>query len=292
MKNEFLNINYFDKINTEAKAYFLGFILADGSISKTTNRIHFTINSIDDYILKILKNDIGSDNKVRRYKVLDKRNGKIRNSSIFQFSNIKIKKDIIKHGITPNKTNIFKTPKNIPNNLFNHFLRGIFDGDGHISKKYSRISLISTKEFLKYIDKILLSNIARIIPIQEKLNVYKLIIQNGKTCRDFLDYLYLNATIFLKRKHKLYQNLKKIVNNHKITSFVKEVIVKNSNNKKINKFSSLKECSKFYNINSSTLCRIIKLKKMKKNMKFFHGKTNIIEKKHIGNSNFKIRLIK
>lgn len=43
-----MDINYFHNIDSEKKAYWLGFIVADGNISKTTNRISITLNSDDE----------------------------------------------------------------------------------------------------------------------------------------------------------------------------------------------------------------------------------------------------
>ena len=55
-----VNINYFNSIDTENKAYILGFIIADGNIEvvSTGNKLNFFISSIDDYILEKIKTEI------------------------------------------------------------------------------------------------------------------------------------------------------------------------------------------------------------------------------------------
>jgi len=203
-----LNVNYFNNIDTENKAYFLGFITADGCIAKDGNRVHITINSKDDYILDILKKELSSSNIVRKYKVLDKRKNIYHDSSVFQFSNKKIKEDLEKHGVDCNKSFSFIFPLGLPLNLLNHFLRGLLDGDGSISSSRNELFLLSTKEFLEIINNYLFNNLAKISVIQKKKNVYKLNISNKNTCIEFLKYIYTDALIFLERKYKLYNKMK------------------------------------------------------------------------------------
>lgn len=41
-------------------------------------------------------------------------------------------KDLSQYGVIPRKSAFTYLPKNIPINLMNHLIRGIFDGDGSI----------------------------------------------------------------------------------------------------------------------------------------------------------------
>jgi len=177
--NKTTDINYFENIDSEYKAYFLGFLLADGNISATTNRVCFTINSDDDYILDIFKKDIKSNNNIRRYLVFDKRTGKFNKSSVFQISSKKIKDDLHLLGISSDKSNYFDYTKIVCNNYFNHFLRGLFDGDGYISKDKARIGIISTKEFLDYINTNILTKAYPILNIAKNVNTIR--IQNKRS---------------------------------------------------------------------------------------------------------------
>lgn len=282
------NENYFEKIDTRYKAYFLGFIVSDGSISKKTNRLVFTINSKDDYILEEFKKDINSSNLIRRSKVLDKRTKKITDSTTFQVSSKKIKLDLENKGITAYKSLKFEFPKNIPDNLLKHFFRGMMDGDGYISKTKARFSLISTLEFLNKFNEILFSNSGKIYEINKEKNVYKLLIQNSGTCLDFLNYIYSDANIFLERKYDNYLKIIDFTNNLKRKSIIKEVIVK-KDDKIINIFESLVECAKHIGISASRLCTIIKKKEKRNDLTFELGQTKIKEEKYISKSKFNLK---
>lgn len=280
--------NYFENINSEHKAYFLGFLLSDGNISKTTNRICFTINSQDSYILEEFKKSVGSSNQVRHYKVFDNRTNKYYNSTIFQISSAKIKKDLESLGINYNKTQGFNVDLNIPENLFNHFLRGVFDGDGHVSKNRARISLISTKEFLNKIVSKFFNSSYNLINVCKNKNVFKLLIQEGQTCLDFLKYLYSDATIYLHRKYKLYLNMQNIVEKGVMKSKRKEVLVYDINYKLLYSFSTVKECTEYFNISNGYLSTLMhQNKNFIKNHIFEYGKTVSVTHKKISKSKFK-----
>lgn len=273
--NNLINRDYFKIIDKEAKAYFLGFILADGSLSKTSNRISFTINSNDDYILSKLKDELNTTNKVRRYKIYDNRTNKYSDTTVFQFSGKDIKNDIINHGIGVNKTTSFNIYKNIPNRYINHFLRGLIDGDGHISKTRPYISLISTKEFLNFINLNLFESKGRISVIQDNKNVYRLEVQNAVTCKSFLDYIYSNATIFLQRKFDAYKKQIFFAENQKIVSECQEIIALSKEDDTIlNKFDSVKDCCNFYKIDGATLNYKIRKGNTFNKIYFIRGKRN------------------
>lgn len=62
-----VNNNYFSVIDTDKKAYFLGFFIADGCVSYNVNarcygRFSFLIQEKDGYILDILAKELGNIN--------------------------------------------------------------------------------------------------------------------------------------------------------------------------------------------------------------------------------------
>jgi hypothetical protein len=121
------NHSYFENIDSEDKAYFLGFIYADGYIVKNgRNRLIINIHTKDQHILEDLI--VCIDGKMNIW------NQKGRNICQISISGKKIVEDLIKHGLHQNKTFTIKYP-NIPVELERHFLRGYFDGDGCIRVK-------------------------------------------------------------------------------------------------------------------------------------------------------------
>ncbi len=127
MRKKLYNENYFEKINTEDKVYFLGFICADGCIlnNNKTHRyqISLKLHVKDTDILNTFIKCIDGETKIWKHKQ--------REMVEVKFSGKKIINDLSNLGILPNKTFNLKYPE-IPLNLERHFLRGYFDGDGCI----------------------------------------------------------------------------------------------------------------------------------------------------------------
>ncbi|KKT82754.1 MAG: hypothetical protein UW79_C0001G0010 [Candidatus Yanofskybacteria bacterium GW2011_GWA2_44_9] len=112
--------------------YVLGFFAADGNMIKNKRGAHFiAFYSTDRDILEKIKFCLGSDHKIYiRKKNLQNKNWK--KAYQIQIGSKEIFKDLLRLGFMPNKSLILKMPK-IPRALAPHFLRGYFDGDGHVS---------------------------------------------------------------------------------------------------------------------------------------------------------------
>lgn len=204
-----INSNIFEKIDTEEKAYWLGFLMADGYVSKNSNKIELQIK--DKEHLEKFKNFLDSKHKISERKNI--LNGKEFVSYRISICDKQIHQSLISLGCIPNKTFEMHIP-NIDDNLFRHWLRGYFDGDGCIF-------CYNKKPFLKGRYHISLSsgNLYILQEILEKLNElfpFKNIkVKNTKTCYEirtmnildtqlFLDLLYKDSTIYLDRKFELY----------------------------------------------------------------------------------------
>lgn len=204
IKDTYVNSNYFSIIDTEHKAYWLGFIYADGSIAATKRKHDLTIelNEIDLIHLKKFRNDLNSNIPIK------KRCN--RNTVTIRIGSIKMVEDLISYGCIPNKTydgyfsnRIF----NLSKDLKIAFLRGYLDGDGYIDKKRNRI--IYTIKKLS-ITEDLSSIIKEVTDIDFKINnkktYYQLSIENKKDFQKFLTIIYKDATIVLNRKYEIYKN--------------------------------------------------------------------------------------
>lgn len=136
-KNRVINDDYFNQIDTPLKAYFLGYIYADGWICKeekySTYEFAMELSEIDRYILDMLNDELGGNNLISHkcYREI-KYNGKIIHSNptyTLRVFSKNVVYSLINHGIETNKTlkEIFPI---VDNNLFFDFLRGYIDGDG------------------------------------------------------------------------------------------------------------------------------------------------------------------
>lgn len=126
-KRKDYNQSYFENIDTEDKAYFLGFIYADGSIvTNKRNSLYLKLHTKDLHIIETFIKCIGGEMTPWKQKKRD-----IIQVSI---SGEKILNDLLKIGLHQNKTFTIKYPDINPE-LERHFIRGYFDGDGCIRVK-------------------------------------------------------------------------------------------------------------------------------------------------------------
>jgi len=203
----------FNKINSEEKAYWLGFLYADGAVSSRDNEVELSLQLLDAEHLNKFKTFLKSSSSVR----LD---FKIRRCRI-NVSNKQFKEDLIKCGCTPKKSLTLKFPSKdiLPERLYAAFIRGYFDGDGCLSHTYSDTkkqrftictSFVGTKEFCKSLEEILSKENIHFSWHHDKRhddNVWS--IKCNKTCSvRLLNYIYKDAKIYLERKYSKYNFFK------------------------------------------------------------------------------------
>lgn len=223
LKNRYLlNDNYFNEIDTEAKAYILGFIYADGFVGdEKYNNIVISINDYD--ILQWMAKEIEFTGTIRNTKKGGFENSKSGYS--LNFSSKIMANRLREIGLYPNKSlTISELPK-ISNELMRHFVRGYFDGDGsillshnssyyrngNIVKKYIyptyNFSILGTENFLKSIAKEANFNYVKIKDTKTK-EIKSLNICAKKEFDNIFNYLYLNSTIKLERKYNKWKEIK------------------------------------------------------------------------------------
>jgi len=209
-----INDNFFQDIDTEEKAYFLGFIFADGCNCKRRLEVSLAKQDID-ILEKLSKTLLFGVNNIKEYKT--KKEGCQDKIGLYIVSE-KLTDDLKRWGCVPCKTFVLNFPK-VPKHLINHFVRGYFDGDGSLTfgerkkTKYCDVyfSIVSTYQMLTAIG----SNI-NLLGVnwyinkrhkERKNNNYTLRVHGKKQIRKVCDWLYSNATIFLNRKFEAYQRL-------------------------------------------------------------------------------------
>jgi hypothetical protein len=220
------NHNFFSNIDSEIKAYILGFFAADGHIEKrkVTYCFKVGVHPKDIHILNLINKYIGND----KYKITNKLNRDIVALSIC--SN-QIGLDLLKLGYDNRKTyTTFKLP-NIAPNLMNHFIRGYFDGDGSISlnPRFCRNKLGElrpsghNKQFaIAAYNKSVLEDLLTYLPIDterakyyytETENVcgskfkatgYTLSIRDTESLKSIYNFLYDNASFYFERKKSIF----------------------------------------------------------------------------------------
>lgn len=192
------NENYFKKIDTEIKAYFLGFLYADGSVSKNRNITAISIKDVDIEILEVFKKDLGTDKKIYRRSSLAK----------LEIVSKVIKEDLIRLGCVPSKTyNLkFPTKEQVPIELVRHFIRGFFDGDGCIGvyNKQIRIQIVGTWEILRGLREFLESLGIQKIKINKGRSIPVLCIFKKESVIKFCNLMFKDSNVYLTRKNKIW----------------------------------------------------------------------------------------
>lgn len=138
------NENFFENIDDENKAYWLGFIYADGYVRerKSSSELRIKLSIKDLEHLEKFNKTLESNNIIRK-----KENDRL---VILGINSRKIVKDLIDKGCHQAKTFDIKFPYFLDKELIRHFIRGYFDGDGSIStrKAYNRDGSLCEKRFI------------------------------------------------------------------------------------------------------------------------------------------------
>lgn len=127
------NEGYFDRIDTPAKAYWLGFIGADGCVTGFNHgnpRLQVKLARKDRDHLVLLNEALKGREQVRDFEEMSK--GKMRDFSALAIGSKHLVEALVSHGITPRKSATLQ-PWDGPADLMPHYWRGVMDGDGHIT---------------------------------------------------------------------------------------------------------------------------------------------------------------
>jgi intein/homing endonuclease len=202
-----------DNINTEEKAYWLGFFYADAYNKEKTGQIIIELQERDkDHLYKCAKffgkprepfKQLKNKGKYIAYRL--ELNGRILSNSLKN------------RGCHGTKSFSITFPDWLRKKLIPHFIRGYFDGDGclYIHQNQMMVEIVSTKEMNKTIRSILQKyRINSQLRTRKKYSGNTTILEFGgsRQVKRFCDWIYKEATIYLDRKHDLF---KSYCENHK-----------------------------------------------------------------------------
>jgi LAGLIDADG-like domain len=188
----------------------LGLLYADGCIMKV-NIILGLIES-DRELLDKLNTIIYQNKKPLSYTPAKRyigKTGRVTNNHPQYRLTLNSKKcveDIKKLGCIPRKSLILRFPQKgmIPDHLFNHFIRGYFDGDGyfHHSKKSksSTISIISSHNYCIGFQKFLMNKLKILSHLKKEKSISRVNVNRKEDIIKIYNYMYHNAAIYLNRK--------------------------------------------------------------------------------------------
>lgn len=219
----YCNHDYFEKIDTEQKAYWLGFLYADGCITDAGG-VNLLLAGYEKPHLEKYRQALEAEHPIeeRWDKIREKgKKERVQHSVKIRISSKKMSKDLLDKGCAPRKSLILEFPsfKQVPQKLLRHFIRGYFDGDGSIwniegTKKWG-VSIIGTDKFVKQmLSKLVLDGGFNPAEISfrkhenyDKNGMMYLGIFSFEAMSRFREYIYKNATVWLDRKREKFNTL-------------------------------------------------------------------------------------
>lgn len=207
--------NYFDQIDTEDKAYILGLLYADGSV--TNNKICLSLSGEDSELVYKVRDILYEDE--RPISVVKFNNPNHKDAYRLNVINKHIVEKLHGYGLHNNKTLILTPPLFLRQDLLRHFIRGYFDGDGHIgwwwvkqSKQIDKgigsmkgnFNMVSTDYMCMWVKE-------QFKRIGVNAHIYgnrgknkTLIVSGNQQIKKCLDYMYEDSNLFLQRKYSKY----------------------------------------------------------------------------------------
>lgn len=205
--------SYFHNIDSQDKAYWLGFFYADGCVHKsetcksTSYEACIKLQASDDGHLRKFNKCIGGNVDVQYETHKCSFNGVETYSASIRLFSKEIFEDLVSHGCVPAKSFTIRFPE-LREDLIPHFVRGYFDGDGCFCKDSNSRNVASvnfcsaSEQFLQDMRTILYQHsIQSYITDEKGRNTFRLYIRGMENCDKMLSFLYHDAITYLDRKY-------------------------------------------------------------------------------------------
>jgi len=205
--------NFFDFVDSEEKAYILGFLYADGYNNTDLNYIEITLHNKDIELLYKIRNILKCDRPLQKIKDTNKEYTHIR----LNITSERLSQKLFELGCGKNKTFKIEFPIWLDESLYNHFIRGVFDGDGSVSflirDDSPEFNITGTEELLADVQNILIKecnlNKTKLTKKKNsKTNIVAMRYSGTVNLIKIRRWLYKDATIYLERKYNKFMEVK------------------------------------------------------------------------------------
>lgn len=198
------NESYFSEIDTQDKAYLLGFIWADGGVDDKHYKMTLNLRYDDVEVIHFLQSQVGSSHKLGSV-VYSKPTH--HDNTYICLCSMKMHSDLVKLGVKSRKSYLQTTPPSVNNEFKRHFIRGLFDGDGtlNISKKRQSnvgVKIVNTTTTCAW----LLDTISEELGVGGGIykitdTTYRYDLGGRRQVCKFANWIYTDASFFLSRKY-------------------------------------------------------------------------------------------
>lgn len=196
---------FFDVIDSEAKAYWLGFVAADGCVTRRGKKgsgLTVTLGIKDIAHVRCFREAVGADNPITIQRHTLK--GRVHQAACLNIWGDCLPDGLLRHGVTARKSLTHEWPE-LTGDLLRHYLRGYFDGDGHIGvyRQVWHLNVIGSMPFIlrwrEHMRGVGAANGGLSHP-QGNIAVGVLYYGGNRQVRAIHHYLYRDVTIALSRK--------------------------------------------------------------------------------------------
>lgn len=216
MRTYTYNTDFFKQIDTEEKAYWLGFIAADGYLNKRGNTLGICLDISDKQHLEKFKTSISYTGQVFTRSSQYSKEHRVTEKAVIEIYSRELSTDVGKFGLDYQKSKTLSTLTGIPKELMHHFIRGVFDGDGcffHQKPKKEThnirpgITIVGTHNFLTFLSDYL-PDVPKSLQLDNRTGgTYTFYLCSTKRYLRFTEYIYKEATVYLDRKFLKHQDI-------------------------------------------------------------------------------------
>lgn len=202
------NRNIFNKIDNEEKAYWLGFIVADGYLNINKHMLRIKLGNRDrSHLIKFIK-FIGGNEEMLKSEIHSETGNE--NFYVSLYSK-EVMNDLLNLGIEQAKSGKEKVC-NIDKKYYRDFIRGLWDGDGFIRENLSGIGLVGSEEVLAFVQNYFNDSLGvKPLKIYPHCNTFKIEYRSTrKAIPLILNHLYGDKDVALDRKKELATKIEKI----------------------------------------------------------------------------------
>ena len=202
-KNRFARHDYFQDIDSEDKAYFLGLMIADGNVTLDKERMRSPFVRLELIDLDVLKQleEVANTKTTMSPVIREGRNL----TYVWSLRSKKMAEDLAKYGVVPNKTKLVSgLYQGVEDHLVRHYVRGLVDGDGSIywSSNMWHVSFTSgNRESAEQIQQMFMDLTGKRYrkKVTSYNGIYK-ITYDGLDAVNLLNILYNDSNFYINRK--------------------------------------------------------------------------------------------
>jgi hypothetical protein len=193
------NERFFQEIDSEEKAYWLGFISADGCVDRRGLQLIIALGRKDKSHLIKFCSAIGWAGPI-----VDKVGSKKTLESWITICSVKLIADLNSLGVTPAKSQTL-IPWTGPSHLMPHYWRGMIDGDGslqmpHKTYHWWQVNLTGSQSTLKQFQSWARETCGTTAKINDRKSYWNMNIAGTQMCKKLIEKIYGDANVALERK--------------------------------------------------------------------------------------------